>query len=66
MQPFQGGRFEGGRAGVGSVEHEGETLLYVSGCVAEAYAGFVVDVEESPEGLRFGVGPPEAGHFARS
>ena len=48
------------------VEHEGETLLYVSGCVAEAYAGFVVDVEESPEGLRFGVGPPEAGHFARS
>ena len=48
------------------VEHEGETLLYVSGCVAEAYAGFVVDVEEGPEGLRFGVGPPEAGHFARS
>jgi hypothetical protein len=48
------------------VEHEGETLLYVSGCVAEAYAGFVVDVEEDPEGLRFGVGPPEAGDDARS
>jgi hypothetical protein len=32
----------------------------------EADAGFVVDVEEGPEGLRFGVGPPEAGHFARS
>ena len=48
------------------VEHEGETLLYVSGCVAEAYAGFVVDLEEGPEGLRFGVGPPEAGHKARS
>ena len=43
------------------VEHEGETLLYVSGCVAEAYAGFVVDVEEGPEGLRFGVGPPRPG-----
>jgi hypothetical protein len=34
--------------------------LYVSGYVAEAYAGFVVDVEEAPEGLRFGVGPPDA------
>ncbi len=40
------------------VEHEGQTLLYVSGSVAEAYAGFVVDLEERPEGLRFGVGPP--------
>jgi hypothetical protein len=48
------------------VEHEGETLLYVSGCVAEAYAGFVVDVEEHPEGLRFGFGPPEGGREARS
>ena len=48
------------------VEHEGETLLYVSGCVAEAYAGFVVDVEEAPEGLRFGLGPPEDGREARS
>jgi hypothetical protein len=47
------------------VEHEGETLLFISGCVAEAYAGFVVDLEEGPEGLRFGVGPPEAGHNAR-
>jgi hypothetical protein len=34
--------------------------------VAEAYAGFVVDLEEGPEGLRFGVGPPEAGYNARS
>jgi len=42
------------------VEHAGETLLYVSGSVAEAYAGFVVDLEEGPEGLRFGVGPPDA------
>jgi hypothetical protein len=48
------------------VEHEGETLLYVSGYVAEAYAGFVVDVEEAPEGLRFGVGPPECGREART
>jgi hypothetical protein len=48
------------------VDHEGQTLLYVPGAVAEAYAGFVVDVEEGPEGLRFGVGPPEAGHNARS
>jgi hypothetical protein len=42
------------------VEHEGETLLYVSGCVAESYAVFVVDVEEHPEGLRFGIGLPDA------
>jgi hypothetical protein len=48
------------------VEHEGQTLLYVSGAVAEAYAGFIVDLEEGPESLRFGVGPPEAGHNARS
>ena len=48
------------------VEHEGQTLLYVSGSIAEAYAGFVLDLEEGPEGLRFGVGPPEAGHDARS
>jgi hypothetical protein len=47
------------------VEHAGETLLYVSGCVTEAYAGFVVDLEEGPEGLRFGLGPPEAGREAR-
>jgi hypothetical protein len=40
--------------------------LYVSGCVAEAYAGFVVDLEEGPEGIRFGLGPPETGHDARS
>ena len=48
------------------VEHEGQTLFYVSGAVAEAYAGFIVDLEEGPEGLRFGVGPPEAAHNARS
>ncbi len=48
------------------VEHEGQTLLYVSGSVAEVYAGFVVDLEEGPEGLRFGVGPPEAGYDAPS
>jgi Fe-S cluster assembly iron-binding protein IscA len=48
-----------------AVEHEGETLLYVSGSVAEAYAGFVVDLEEGPEGLRFGLEQPEAGHDAR-
>ena len=48
------------------IEHEGETLLYVSGSVAEVYAGCVVDLEEGPEGLRFGVGPPEAGHYSRS
>jgi hypothetical protein len=28
--------------------------------VAEAYAEFVVDVEEHLEGLRFCVGPPDA------
>ena len=50
----------------GPSSNEGQTLLYVSGCVAEAYAGFVVDVEEAPEGLRFGVGPPECGREART
>src|SRR5215210_1508163 len=49
-----------------AVEYEGETLLYVSGSVAQLYAGCVLDLEEGPEGLRFGVGPPEAGHDARS
>jgi len=40
-----------------AVEHEGETLLYVSGAVAQLYAGCVLDLEEGPEGVRFGVGP---------
>jgi hypothetical protein len=48
------------------VEHEGETLLYVSGCVAEVYAGFDVDLEEAPEGLCFSLVPLEAGREARS
>ena len=47
-------------------EHEGEALLYVSGSVAEVYAGCVIDLEGGPEGLRFGVGLPEAGHNSRS
>jgi Fe-S cluster assembly iron-binding protein IscA len=48
------------------IEYEGETLLYVSGSVAEVYARFVVDLEEGPQGIRFGVGPPEAGYNSRS
>jgi hypothetical protein len=37
-----------------------ERRCCTSPAAAEAYAGFVVDVEEHPEGLRFGVGPPDA------
>jgi hypothetical protein len=47
------------------MSHNGDTPG-IAMCVAEAYAGFIVDLEEGPEGLRFGVGPPEAGHNARS
>ena len=47
------------------VEHEGQTLLYVSGSVAETYAGFVVDLEEGQWACASGLGRPEAGHYAR-
>jgi Fe-S cluster assembly iron-binding protein IscA len=48
------------------VLHEGESLLYVSRKVSAAFDGCVVDLTETPEGLGFAIGPPEAGREARS
>jgi Fe-S cluster assembly iron-binding protein IscA len=48
------------------VVHEGESLLYVSRMVSAAFDGCVVDLTETPEGLGFAIGPPEAGREARS
>lgn len=48
------------------VEHEGEPLLYVSRKVSAAFDGCVVDLLETPEGVGFAIGPPEAGRDARS
>ena len=48
------------------VEHEGEPLLYVSRKVSAAYDGCVVDLVDTPEGVGFAIGPPEAGRDARS
>jgi hypothetical protein len=40
------------------VEHLGEYLLYVSRSVSAAFDGCVVDLEETPEGVVFAIGPP--------
>jgi Fe-S cluster assembly iron-binding protein IscA len=48
------------------VVHEGESLLHVSRMVSAAFDGCVVDLTETPEGLGFAIGPPEAGREARS
>jgi Fe-S cluster assembly iron-binding protein IscA len=48
------------------VVHEGEPLLYVSRKVSAAFDGCVVDLVETPEGVGFSIGPPEAGGHARS
>jgi Fe-S cluster assembly iron-binding protein IscA len=48
------------------VLHEGESLLYVSRKVSAAFDGCVVDLTETPQGLGFAIGPPEAGREARS
>jgi iron-sulfur cluster assembly protein len=42
------------------VEHEGHPLLYVSRKVSAAFDGCVVDLVETPEGVSFAIGPPEA------
>ena len=47
------------------IEHEGEPLLYVSRKVSAAFDGCVVDLVETPEGMGFAIGPPEAGREAR-
>lgn len=48
------------------VKHRGEPLLYVSRKVSAAFDGCVVDSVETPEGVGFAIGPPEAGREARS
>lgn len=48
------------------VEHQGDPLLYVSRKVSSAFEGCVVDLMETPEGVGFAIGPPEAGRDARS
>jgi hypothetical protein len=48
------------------VRHEGEPLVWVSVAVSAAYDGCVVDVLETPEGIGFAIGRPEAGRDARS
>lgn len=47
------------------VVYEGKPLLYVSRKVSAAFDGCVVDLVETPEGVGFSIGPPEAGREAR-
>lgn len=54
------------REGDEAVEHQGERFLYISRKVSAAYDGCVVDLEESPLGIVFSIGPPIAGRYARS
>jgi hypothetical protein len=46
------------REGDESVEYLGEPLLYVSRSVSAAFDGCVVDLEVTPEGVAFTIGPP--------
>jgi hypothetical protein len=48
------------------IKYRGEPLLYVSRMVSAAFDGCVVDLAETPEGVGFAIGPPEAGREARS
>jgi hypothetical protein len=48
------------------VRDQGNIVLYVSNAMSEAYDGCVLDLEEFPDGLRCVLGPPDAGHNARS
>lgn len=57
---------EGPKEGDEAVEHEGEPLLYVSRRVSAAYDGCIVDLELTPKGVAFSIGPPLAGRDARS
>jgi hypothetical protein len=45
---------------------DGKVLVYVSEGASREYDGCVLDVEVTPEGLRYTLGPPEAGRYARS
>ena len=47
------------------VVYGSEPLLYVSRNVSAAFDGCVVDLMETPEGVGFSIGPPEAGRGAR-
>jgi Fe-S cluster assembly iron-binding protein IscA len=47
------------------VVHRGEPLLYVSRRVSATFDGCVVDLMETPKGVGFSIGPPEAGRGTR-
>lgn len=49
-----------------AVEHKGEPLLYVSRRISAAYDGCVVELEQTPNGVGFSIGPPMAGRNART
>ena len=51
--------------GDNAIRHGGEPLLYVSRKVSAAFDGCVVDLVETPKGVGFSMGPPEAGREAR-
>lgn len=55
-----------GEPGAGDqlVKHQGDVHQYVSKMVSAAYDGCVLDLIETPEEMRFGLGPPEAGRYA--
>jgi hypothetical protein len=48
------------------IRHVGEPLVWVSVAVNTTYDACVVDVLETPEGIGFSIGPPEAGRDALS
>lgn len=53
------------REGDEPVELGGDALLYVSAVMSATYDGCVLDLGETPKGLAFTLGPPEAGANAR-
>lgn len=48
-----------------AVRHAGEPLVWVSMRVSAAYDGCVVDVDGTPGGRMFHIGPPAAGRYGR-
>lgn len=49
-----------------TVEYAGEPLLYVSRRISAAYDGCVVEMEQTPKGVAFSIGPPMAHRNART
>jgi len=48
------------------VEHEGESLLHISGTVSEALDGATLDKVDTPEGPGIGITPPPGAEPATS